>query len=403
MDLRTSIAAALFALTFLLLALGRVGRRAIPRGAAALVGGLLTALILQVSWRAIDIQVLLLLAGLMVLAGLAEASGLFAGIRRHLVKQRPAVALWLSLLLVALTSALLLNDAAVVVLVPFLLPALMAVGLRPVPSVVLMAVAANIGSLATPFGNPQNAVLARAAGLGVVEFLQVQGPIALLGLVLLGAASLWVARQRSDLRVEVPAHATARGRPWLVFCIVAFLAGAAVAPQVGVGLGTVAALAALLAYAGARVNLGKAAHGAAWRGLDWNVLALFVGLYLLTGGLRQWVPPAAIPREALASALPAGLLTAVLSNLVGNVPAILTLLRLEPAWVVQHAPFLVTVSTLGGALLLTGSAASLLAADQARKSGVEVRFVPFLREAVPWVLPLLVFGAWVTWRLSAGA
>jgi Na+/H+ antiporter NhaD/arsenite permease-like protein len=123
---------------------------------------------------------------------------------------------------------------------------------------------------------------------------------------------------------------------------------------------------------------------------------LFVGLYLLTGGLPRWAPSPDLA-ASLDDPWSASIAVTVLSNTIGNVPAILTLLRLDPAWTVNHAPFLVATSTLGGALLLTGSAASLLAADQARRHGVEVRFLPFLRYAVPWTLPLLALSAWMLW------
>ncbi|HEX2066980.1 MAG TPA: SLC13 family permease, partial [Candidatus Thermoplasmatota archaeon] len=182
-------AAAAFAATFLLLAAGRLGRLPLPRGTTALAGGLLTAALYGFSWEVVDWDVIALLAGLMVLAALAEWAGLFAGVRRHLARRPPPLALWLACLLVAGTSALLLNDAAVVVLVPFLLPALRAQGLPLPASVALLAVAANVGSLLTPFGNPQNAALARHAGLGVVDFLRVQGPIALAGLGAIGLAA----------------------------------------------------------------------------------------------------------------------------------------------------------------------------------------------------------------------
>ena len=172
-DARAGAAAAVFAVTFLLLGLGRMGRWKLPRGPVALAGGLATALILRLSWTVIDLQVLLLLAGLMGLAGLADASGLFAGLRRRLAVLAPGLALWVALAVVAVSSAALLNDAAVVVLVPLLLPVLVARGLPAVPTATLMACAANVGSLLTPYGNPQNAVLAVAAGLGPVEFLRV--------------------------------------------------------------------------------------------------------------------------------------------------------------------------------------------------------------------------------------
>ncbi|MCA1818639.1 MAG: hypothetical protein LC620_01070, partial [Halobacteriales archaeon] len=119
--------------------------------------------------------------------------------------------------------------------------------------------------------------------------------------------------------------------------------------------------------------------------------------YLLTAGLAAWFPSHNLPLARLDTAWKAATATTLLSNTVGNVPAMLAFIGLDPAWAAAHASFLVTVSTLGGALFLTGSAASLLAADQARRQGVEVRFWPFLKEAVPWTLPLLGVGAWLTW------
>jgi Na+/H+ antiporter NhaD/arsenite permease-like protein len=156
-----------------------------------------------------------------------------------------------------------------------------------------------------------------------------------------------------------------------------------------------ALLCAGLAYGALRVRGGPTVDRAAWRGLDWNVLLLFVGLYALTAGLPLWFPADRIPLAGLDAPRATGL-TVLLSNVVGNVPAMLAFIRLDPTWTRLHAPFLVAVSTLGGALLLTGSAAALLAADQARLHGVEVRFWPFARVAL-CVLPLLVLAAWLTW------
>jgi Na+/H+ antiporter NhaD/arsenite permease-like protein len=386
-------AAAVFAVTFLFLALGRFGKVPIPRGASALVGGLLTAILLGVGWRAVDLQVILLIVGLMGLAALADEAGLLAGLRRHLGTLGPRLALWLCLAATALASAVLLNDAAIVVLVPFLLPLFARLGIPPVSAVVHLAVAANLGSLLTPFGNPQNAVLASAAGLTVADFLVAQALPVAFGLALLGITA-WTTKVSAAVAEPVPPIA-ARGRPWLVACLLGFLAVATWRPA-GIGLGSVAVAFAALAWIGLRPALGRGADRAVARSLDWNVVALFVGLYLLTGGLAHWAPQPDLA-ESLDDPLRATAVVTVLSNTIGNVPAILTLLRLDPAWTTQHAMFLVATSTLGGALLLTGSAASLLAADQARKHGVEVRFLEFMRHAVPWTLPVLALAAWLTW------
>jgi Na+/H+ antiporter NhaD/arsenite permease-like protein len=359
-----------------------------------LAGGLLTAVLLRVSWRVLDVQVLLLLAGLMGLAGLAGSAGLFAGLRRRLHGLPPGRALWLALAVMALASAALLNDAAVVVLVPLLLPVLLARGLPAVPVVALLAAAANLGSLLTPFGNPQNAVLASAASLGLLEFLAVQGPLVLAGLALLAVPCWLLGRGARPVPAPAAEPLPHRGRGWLVACILAFALGAAIVPHWG--LGTLAAVAFLVAFAGVRTMVGRVADASVRTAIDVNVLLLFVGLYLLTGGLALWFPPAWVPTAAMQGPWTSLGLVAVLSNAFGNVPAILVLLGLDEAWTVQHAPFLAATSTLAGALLLTGSAASLIAADQARKLGVEVRFLAFLRQAA-WLLPLVVVAAWWTW------
>lgn len=393
MPWREAAAASVFAVTFLLLALGGIGRWHIPRGYAALAGGLLTSLLLGVSWNVIDLQVILLLVGLVGLAALADSAGALAGLRRRLVALPPRLALWVALVVTALASALLLNDAAIVVLVPFLLPLLRNLGLPAVPSVVLLAVAANLGSLLTPFGNPQNAVLASVAGLEVVDFLASQALPVVVGLGLLGLAARTLPVTAVVAQPIAPAQA--KGRPWLILVLLLFLVAAVLRPF-GIGLGSLAVAALALAWLALRPLLGPAADRAIRRGLDGNVMALFVGLYLLTGGLPAWAPQPDLA-TSLADPWRATTAVTVLSNTIGNVPAILTLLRLDPAWTLAHALFLVSTSTLGGALLLTGSAASLLAADKAREQGIIVHFLPFLRHAVPWTLPVLLLAAWLTW------
>ncbi|HUR25327.1 MAG TPA: SLC13 family permease [Candidatus Thermoplasmatota archaeon] len=406
MDAAGGVAAAAFVATFVLLGIGRLGRVKLPRGPVALVGGLLTALLLPLSWSVVDLQVLLLLTGLMGLAGLADAAGLFAGLRRRLAGLPPGAALWTAVAVMAIASAALLNDAAVVVLIPLLLPVLLARGLPPVAVVALLAVAANLGSLLTPYGNPQDAVLADAASLGPLDFLAVQGPLVVLGLALLALPCWWLGRRAVPVPAPLVEPLAPRGRPWLVACLLGFAAAASILPGrdvwghpwgLGVwGPGAVAVLVFALAYAGIRPLVGRPADAAVRRTMDFNVLLLFVGLYLLTGGLGQWFPQAWVPTSSLHGPWPALAVVAALSNAIGNVPAILVLLRLDPSWTLRHAPFLAATSTLAGALLLTGSAASLIAADQARKLGVEVRFLAFLRHAL-WLVPLVLVAAWWTW------
>lgn len=384
-------AAGVFAATFLLLALGRVGRRDLPRGAVALAGGLLTWAVLRVSWRVVDLQVLLLLAGLMALAGLADASGLFAPLQTHIARLPPRAVLPAACGAVAVASAVLLNDAAVVVLVPVLLPTLAARGVDRVAATVWMAVSSNVGSLLTPFGNPQNAVLARAAGLGVGDFLVQQGAVFAAAM----AVVLWRAsRVHAEGAAEPVPRARPRGAVVVALAVAGFLAAAVLWPE---RLGTAAAVAALAAFLLAWPVLGREAGRSVRRSVDGNVLALFVGLYLLTAGLGAWFPAERVGPERLDGPWSAAGVVLALSNAVGNVPAVLALERLDPAWVAAHAPFLVSVSTLGGSVLLTGSAATLLAVEAARRQGTTVSFARFARTAAPWMVPLVAVAAWWMW------
>ncbi|MHB8634750.1 MAG: SLC13 family permease, partial [Thermoplasmatota archaeon] len=265
-------AALLFAATFLMLAWGRVGGRHIPRGQTAAAGGILTALVLRLSpWAALDLDVLALLAGLMALTGLAEAAGLFSGLHRALNAVPARLALFFAAALMAIASALFLNDAAVVVLVPLLLPPLVSVGVRPVPAVVLLAAAANVGSILTPFGNPQNTILAHAAHLQVAQFLEVQGPLVILGLAGMAAVSWW---QPLSPKPASPPLSPPRpwGRPLAAIAIAAFVVAASMTGAVGVAALAVAAV----LYAALLPVLGRQANRGVRRGLNVNVLLLFV-------------------------------------------------------------------------------------------------------------------------------
>lgn len=400
LDVVSWAAGTVFAVAFVLLAFGRIPGRAVQRGTVAVVAGALTLAILAPAgrlpwqaWRLVDWQVIGLLAGLMVLGSLAETAGLFAGLRRRLGRQAPWLALWLSLVVVALTSATILNDAAVVVLVPFLMPMLRRLGLPLVPCVALLAASANLGSLLTPFGNPQDAVLARHAHLGLADFLRVQGPLVALGLAVLVVPCRRLGRGVVTATDEPVHPLAARHRLWAAAGITAFVAGAVLVPE---AMGTVAVACATGTLAVLCIWLPRDALAAARRGFDWNVILLFLGMYVLTAGLGAWFPSDRLAVASLTGPVRASVATVALSNAIGNVPAILTLRSLDPAWTVTHAAFLATTSTLGGALLLTGSAASLLAADVAKRLGTEVRFASFARHAA-WLLPILLLGIWWTW------
>ncbi|HVL49407.1 MAG TPA: SLC13 family permease [Candidatus Thermoplasmatota archaeon] len=347
---------------------------------------------------AVDRPTLALLFGMMALVAGLEVAGFFGWTAAAIVRRvRTARGFLLATMaLAAGLSALALNDAVVLLLTPVLVRACRAMDLPCFPFLAAEAVAANIGSLATPVGNPQNAAIALASGMSFARFVAVLAPAALVALVLAALVALvWFRRvlARPVRRVEPAFEPLDRPLLALALGVLALvLAGFVVAPA-GFTLGDVALAGGLLllvaAWAGARVPPARLLAR-----VDWGILALFIGLFVLMAGFRDAGLLAGF-EGALAAMRPdtvpgLAVVTAVLSNLVSNVPAVLLL---APTAAAQGGdlPWLVlaTASTLAGNATLVGAAANLIVAEAARGRGEDVDALRFLAFGLPVTLVTL--------------
>ncbi len=171
---------------------------------------------------------------------------------------------------------------------------------------------------------------------------------------------------------------------------------------VTVGLFFVGLPIALVALAAAGVLLlDRVRPEKVYRSIDWPLLVMFIGLFVLVHafeahvvrawGLECWHAVLDSP-VVLVSAL-----SVALSNLVSNVPAVLLfepLMRVMPerdlAWLA-----LAMSSTLAGNLTVLGSVANLIVVEGARREGAELGFIEYLKVGVP--LTLLTTLAGVAW------
>src|SRR5690606_31763220 len=156
---------------------------------------------------------------------------------------------------------------------------------------------------------------------------------------------------------------------------------AAVALLVAFAVGVPVAVAAVTAGAVLLVSRGAAARGLL-RQIDFGLLVLFAGLFVVVGAMAA----TGAPQRWLLGALGTGGLldlvwvTAALSNVVSNVPAVLLLLPVTPT---ESALVLAMASTLAGNLTLVASVANLIVAESARRVGVELSFWAYARAGVP--------------------
>lgn len=391
----------------------RLNRAAVAvAGAAALVTG--GSAPLGEALAFVNGEVLVLLFALMVVNAALSGAGAFrlltlAATRRVIGPRRLLLLLVLS---AGVSSALFLNDTVVLMLTPLVVRAARRLGLPPLPYLLALALAANAGSVATVTGNPQNVLVGVTAGIGYLPFAARLGPVALAGLAVSAGAVLVAFRRelRVPLRVATPEPLPEVDRVRLgttvtvaLAMLAAFVAGA---PVVVVAL---AAAAVLLMAHGPRA-------GALLRHVDYELLVLFAGLFVVVGvlaasgwptaALAAWRP--AGPGTSADSAAGLAALTAVtagLSTMVSNVPAVLMLLpgldlpALAPAARQATALTVAMASTLAGNLTLVASVANLIVAESARRLGVEVGFWAYLRVGLPVTLVTLTLGwLWVvTW------
>ncbi|MCS7057801.1 MAG: anion transporter [Meiothermus sp.] len=384
-------------LTYLGLGLGywpgyRMNRAAIAiTGAALLI--VLGVLDFEGAWRALEPHTLGFLFGVMVLnahLGYAGFFQLFLYRMVRLARSPLGLLIWLTFG-TGILSALFLNDTIAILFTPLVLTLTRALGLPPVPYLLALAGATNVGSVATLTGNPQNIVVGSLSGIGYLDFALALGPVALLGLLVqVGLLYTLYPAVRSRTPLAPPPPFRFRySRPLLLKGVVVTLALLA-AFLLGYPLAQAALVAAGLLLWSRRLRSERF-----FSRVDWELLVLFAGLFMVTAAVREL---GLLERVApLVSSPPSLMLVTVgLSNLISNVPAVLLLHPLIPPGDTQGWLLLAAASTLAGNLTLLGSVANLIVAEAARREGHRLGFLEHLRFGLPLtILTVLMAYAWL--------
>ncbi len=394
---------AVFAVSYVVFALGKLPGMKIDRPGMAIVGAVMMVAFGVVpagqALRFVDFGTLVLLFSMMLVVGCLHLSGFFDWIASLAVERlHPRSLLPAVVFLTGALSAFFVNDIVCLAMVPLTLRAARRMGLKPLPYLLAVATASNIGSVATITGNPQNMMIGSFSGIGYRAFLAHLGPVALIGLALDWMIVRWIFGPA--VLESVPAAAEAmppiRARdlrkPVIVIALVlgGFLAGFPPAMTAAVG----AALMLITRTREPRLVYDE---------VDWGVLVFFIGLFLIVGGaeeagLTQQLFDVA-GRLNLAHAGVFTLVTAALSNLVSNVPAVMLLKPLAAGLRGAHNGWLLLAmaSTLAGNLTITGSVANLIVVERARGE-VHIGFWEYSRVGIPVTLATLTVGwAWLVW------
>lgn len=402
---RRLAAVCIFAASYLALAIGKVPGLSIDRAGIALVGACLMVasgvITLDDAYHAVDIGTITLLLGMMIVVANLRISGFFALANAWMVRRvhGPAMLLAAIVLVSGAFSAFLVNDAICLVMAPLVLELTLGLGRNPVPYLLAVAMASNVGSVATITGNPQNMMIGSLSGIPYTQFVAALAPVALIGLVL--TVVLLIVLHRSDLH-----GASLNLRPPRVRINRVLVVRSLVATAVVVALffaGQPPAKAAIII--GALLLLTRRVKSArVYAEIDWSLLLMFAGLFIIVAGAeRELLTPrmiAAVGQLHLANIPVLSVITAALSNIVSNVPAVLLLKPFVAALPDHDRAWLVIAmaSTLAGNFTVLGSIANLIVVEKAARRGVVISFWDYFRVGAPLtVLTLVVGTVWLVW------
>ena len=399
-------ATAVFLLTYVLISLRTVRRFPIERPAVAMLGGALMLLLGVLSpleaVLAINLDVILLLIGMMVLVSGLEVCGFFDLVSSRIAaraKRQLSFLTWLMIATAAL-SALVLNDAIALLVTPVVIRSARSLKVNPVPYLVAVAIAANVGSVATEVGNPQNAYIAIRSGIPFLTFTVYLLPVTIVCLAI-AIAGVRLAFRR-DLAAPIagavagPIVPLQRRGLTLTFGVAVVVAAAFLAsphpdwlPLIAlIGGSVVLFFLPFVSTVTARSLIAK---------VDWGIILFFVGLFLLLAGVRASGLSAAI-QGAFTSALggqAGGLawlvgLSSLLSNLISNVPAVLLLAEVVPQGSTQLWLALAASSTLAGNATILGAACNVIVVQVASREGVSVTMKDFVKAGLPVTAATLI-------------
>jgi Na+/H+ antiporter NhaD/arsenite permease-like protein len=350
------------------------------------------------AWHSVDVPTIMLLFGLMVVSAQFRLGGFYTELTRRIkgLGGSPATFLAQSMALAAVLSALLANDIICLAITPVLAEICARRRLNPMPHLVGLACASNIGSAATLIGNPQNMLIGQVLRLSFAVYTLEALVPTLLALL----AAWWIIarlyRGRWELafdcaQLESPPFdrwQTGKGLLVLGVIVVLFLAGGV--PRELVALGAAGVLLVSRRLASPRfLSL-----------VDWNLLVLFIGLFIINHAMQEsGMVAAAVDRlRALGVNLDRApwllAVTAILSNLVSNVPAVMLLLGST-----SHPDaglILALASTFAGNFILLGSIANIIVAEQAGRVGVRFDAWEHARAGIPVTLAsLAITAAWI--------
>lgn len=404
MDSRTELFAILiFGLTYLLISGRRLKVLPLNRPAAAVLGTVLMVvagvLTPEEAYRAVDYDTLVLLLGMMLIAAYLHLAGFFEWCADRILRlARTPVRLLAGLMVVSgVASALLVNDTVCVMMTPLVVAVMVRGGLPLAPYLLALAMSANLGSVATLVGNPQNMIIGSMSGISFTGFVRSLVVPAVVGLIV-AFVVLWLGWRRvlRSARIRRPTGPPPPMDRRLVLLSLGVLAGVFGGFLAGWNLPWTALGGAALLMVLARRDTHEVL-----RQVDWHLLVFFAALFVVVEGFNRTGLPdrwyahvrPLFGTTAASQAWHMGWFSVVGSNIFSNVPFVLVAGRWIPNFANPELMWKVMAlaTTFAGNLTILGSVANIIVVESAR-GHCEIGFWDYARFGIPVTVVSTVLG-----------
>jgi Na+/H+ antiporter NhaD/arsenite permease-like protein len=441
-----STALVIFAIAYLLIITERVHKTIVALSGAALmiVSGVLTQEEAFYSHEfGVDYNVVFLLIGMMVIVNIVRETGLFEVLAIWSAQRagaQPFRMMALLAIVTAVLSAMLDNVTTVLLMAPVTLSITKRLELRPVPFLIVEAMASNIGGTATLVGDPPNIMIASKADLGYLQFLIVLGPIVvviltvfLLGLRIFYGRAMHVAPHLKEALLELNARDAVQDPVLLkrsVWLLAVINAAFCLHGALHLEPATIALLGAsgfmLLGHATKQQEEHHVDELSYLTDVEWKTIFFFIGLFILVGGLVKVGVISGLAAHVVSfthgypamSAIAILWGSAFLSAVVDNIPYVAAMNPLvvdlarslhpeiEDYTALVHHPDILPLwwalalgACLGGNGTLIGASANVVIADLARKAGHSISYRQFFMIGFPVMLGSLLLSTVYVWLL----
>jgi Na+/H+ antiporter NhaD/arsenite permease-like protein len=390
---------AIFAVTYVGIAVGHIPGLKLNRVGIALLGGIGMMIFGGIptarAMAFINAPTICLLFGFFVISAQLRLSGFYDQVAERLAAQmaNPARFLLILMLVTGGLSAFLNHDIVCYAFAPITGVALLRKKINPVPFLIALTIASNIGAGATLIGNPQNMMIGQVAHLGFGRYL-LWSMVPVVFAMTAAYGIIWL-MSRKNLQATL-AIQNRPAQPSYPFNRLHTIKGILILSVV-IGLFFTAIPKEVIVLAAAGIHLASTKFRTEdLLGLvEWPILVLFIGLFVVAGAFQstgygeqaiQWLAQGGFNLNAPANL---ALTTAALSNVVGNSAAVMLLLKVVNLTSPAVPYILALANSFGGSLIIIGSVSNIIVVQQAREMGIHISFWDFARLGIPVTLAAL--------------